>query len=797
MLLGSWGPTLLAIQFILAGFVLFPALIGFYSWERLRVDATWLLMLGWSAAVSLYMITGAEIQRVTTSPERRIVLSEIHFTAGGAGALLMLLVMFGVLRQSAWISFTVAAVLTAASCYLFAATDLFWDGQFTETGDQAGSTSLRSAFYLTSIAAIMICFLSAWSRSPRSVFSKRTVFAAIAASAAIGVLGKLLPYPVGFYIATYIFVPPLVIVQLLYFGRFRRQYLRVRDVAERERKLSEFGARAMAENATSPIPAAVTLLAEGLQAQACCYVPFDDGGVERGDRTIPAPMPGLAAGSALLASKVEVAGRVVGELRAQVLADDSEDAGFVSSVAVVLSAAMGRADIEAQLRRQSLHDDLTGLPNWALLTDRIDQMLESREHDQVSVLYCDISDLHGTNHELGHHAGDAVLVEFARRVSKLFPAPATVARVAGDEFAVLCAVDNESQAAEFGESLLALAVEPVVVAGGRISFGVRIGVACGRPAQAGPTTRDDLIRDAQFGVMRAKETGSRVTAYSDDLRTRFLDHRALVRDLRIAIEQEQIYPEYQPIVNMHDGSIHAVEALARWNHPERGHIGPAEFVPAAEAAGLMVSFGELMMSSAIRQLAQWDLQDPRLRSLRMALNVAPIQLLSRDFPQRVRALLKANDIDPGRVTIEITEETIESEPAEIVKRLAQLRGYGLSISLDDFGTGYSTMRRLMELPVTELKIDQSFVSDLDGNGGKIVRALLGLASGFDLLVVAEGIETQDQWKRLHRGGCQFGQGFLFDRSLSAEELPARFFQSRRKEGNGPVPLPRSQQAWQS
>jgi diguanylate cyclase (GGDEF)-like protein len=443
-----------------------------------------------------------------------------------------------------------------------------------------------------------------------------------------------------------------------------------------------------------------------------------------------------------------------------------------------------RRRAEEQLAYQALHDALTGLPNRTLLLDRIAHASERaiRNATSIAVLFLDIDRFKDVNDSLGHDAGDQLLVAFAGRVVEIARASdtiantgATVARLAGDEFVVLCEdLDSERDAVRLAERIAAEVAAPFEVDGNELKVSASIGIAVsGRPSPAA-----QLIRDADLAMYRAKEAGrDRYELFDAPMRTRVLERIELERDLRKALERDELQLHYQPLVSLCDGSIVGTEALLRWNHPGRGTVAPLEFVAIAEESGLIVPIGEWVLRTACRQLAEW-LQVAACRDgFSMAVNLSPRQL-TPGLPGIVADAVAVTGIDPASLCIEITESLLIEEAESPAALLCALKSAGLNLVLDDFGTGYSSLSYLHRFNLDSLKLDRSFIAELgrESSGSKLVAASIDMARALGLTVVAEGVETEQQLNILRELSCPLAQGYLFGRPAPAHELTARLRQ---------------------
>ena len=452
-----------------------------------------------------------------------------------------------------------------------------------------------------------------------------------------------------------------------------------------------------------------------------------------------------------------------------------------ASVALENGRLIDRLHDEARLREhEALHDALTGLPNRVLLGDRMrDAFAGAADHDRpVAIGLLDLDGFKEVNDTLGHQAGDAVLVEVARRLAYAAESASLVARLGGDEFVVLVDADTDRLSLE----LLARRIRdelarPIAVDGIKVNVSASIGFALA-PNDANDAST--LLQRADVAMYSAKVgTGNGVAFYdavSDENSPRRL---ALANELRDAIDHGELSIVYQPKVSLADGRVVGFEALARWRHPELGQILPEEFIPIAERTGSINELTVFVLRRAAEQVVEWS---GRGLHWSVAVNVAMRNLLDDDFAVIVHGLLEATGCEPGLITLEISENNVMTDTVrtiEVMRRLAEL---GVRLTVDDFGTAYSSLPYLQQLPVVELKIDQRFIRDMihDPGADAIVRSVLDLASNLELSVVAEGVEDQVTWDRLRRLGCDQAQGYHLSRPMPADDI-GPWFATQRSE----------------
>ena len=449
------------------------------------------------------------------------------------------------------------------------------------------------------------------------------------------------------------------------------------------------------------------------------------------------------------------------------------DVNFAQAVANVLAGAIERRRTEDAVRHRALHDDLTGLPNRALFLDRLEHALAQMERrgTTVAVIFIDIDQFKVVNDSLGHQAGDHLLQSLVPRLSNALRPGDTLARFAGDEFVVLCeGLDDERGAVTVGERLLECFADPYSLGEREQFVSASLGIAVPRRQSQ---TAEDLIRDADTAMYRAKERGrARLALFDEHMRVRTLVRMRIDHDLRRAVLGEDLYVHYQPIVDLEAGEVAGFEALMRWRHPSRGDLSPAEFIPIAEDSGMIGSLGRWVLEQAAEQAVRWGgLSGPHARPLGVSVNLSARQFGHGRLPEEVGEVLAETGLDPRRLLLEITESLLIGETDAAVDELHALKDLGVKLVLDDFGTGYSSLSYLERFPLDGLKIDRSFVAALSGGGSApIVDAIVSMAHSLDLQVTAEGVETGDQIDPLRRVGCEYAQGWYFGRPGPADGL---------------------------
>ena len=461
-----------------------------------------------------------------------------------------------------------------------------------------------------------------------------------------------------------------------------------------------------------------------------------------------------------------------------------------------------RKQVEQRLAHQALHDPLTGLPNRLLLLDRLEQAMARarRSGGWTGVLFFDLDRFKVVNDGLGHGSGDELLMAVASRLVSSARPMDTVARFGGDEFVVLCEdMPDEATAAVVADRIGAAVRHPVRLGDRDVTVTVSIGIATDRAGAADP---EGLLRDADAAMYEAKLRGrGRHEVFDTTMRTRVVERLETEAALRRALEHQEFRLVYQPEVSLRDGAAVGVEALLRWEHPERGLLSPASFMPLAEETGLIVPIGAWVLDEACRQLQEWRQAHTGLCDLIVWVNLSARQLAERDLTDVVARALANSGLEPANLGLEITESAVMEDLDATGHALIRLKTLGVGLALDDFGTGFSSMNYLKQFPVNLLKVDRSFVAGLGSNTGDsaIVAAVIGLAQSLGLATVAEGVETFEQLSALHTLGCSFAQGYFFgrprppadvERSLTAiAEVAAAPFGKLDNGGVGRSPRP--------
>jgi diguanylate cyclase (GGDEF)-like protein/PAS domain S-box-containing protein len=425
-----------------------------------------------------------------------------------------------------------------------------------------------------------------------------------------------------------------------------------------------------------------------------------------------------------------------------------------------------RTGLQREIERRTFHDALTGLPNRALFLDRLDGALQgtARSTDGVALLYLDLDDFKAINDNLGHAVGDEVLVELGRRLVASVRTGDTVARLGGDEFVLLLDGADVGVATRVAEQLLESLQVPLELEHGNRVARVSIGIAVAEEDEQ----PGDVLRRADIAMYAAKRQGTHCyRVFSDGMHASLTARMELEGELAGAITEGQLVVHYQPLVDLHSGRVDGVEALVRWDHPERGVLPPSEFIALAEEAGLISALGEWVLRQAAADVRR--LQLTMAQDLYLSVNVAPAQL-DTDIVATVRAALADTGLAPQHLLLELTESAIVTQNA--VEKLTVLREMGVRIAIDDFGTGYSSLSYLKDLPVDHLKIDRSFVRDIasSADASALTLSIIHLAELFGLRIVGEGVETTEQADALRALGAHVGQGYLYSRPTDLESL---------------------------
>jgi len=425
---------------------------------------------------------------------------------------------------------------------------------------------------------------------------------------------------------------------------------------------------------------------------------------------------------------------------------------------------------QEQLRHNATHDPLTGLPNRILLIERLRELIAeaSNQGRPAAVLLLDLDRFKEINEALGHAVGDALLREVALRLAGPLAEEEMLSRLGGDEFAVLLPHADDARAKRVGWSLIESLRQPFELDGFSLQVETSVGVTLYPQHGAEAET---LLQRADVAMCVAKGKRAGLVTYGPEQDFNQMRQLTIKGDLRQAIDGGELRLVYQPKVHHASQRVVGVEALVRWEHPDLGFIPPDEFIGVAEHCGLIEPLTQWVLETALAQASEWRAQDCPLR---VSVNLSARNLAERDLPQRIRELMTRYEMAPHHLNLEITESAIMDDPEGAIENMARLRELGVGISVDDFGTGYSSLAYLLKLPANELKIDKSFITDLDHDKGSmtIVRSTIDLAHALGMTVVAEGVETPDAWRRLVACGCDVGQGYYFSRPIAPESIPS-------------------------
>jgi diguanylate cyclase (GGDEF)-like protein len=512
-----------------------------------------------------------------------------------------------------------------------------------------------------------------------------------------------------------------------------------------------------------------TLLPQlGVLLVGIAFVIFASQAIARSYRVIDAHRNELSAFNTQLEHKVQARTREL-ERAAQKNLQINEDLRASQSELLLTVDALRRKDED--LRHLAFHDALTGLPNRALLLDRIEQSIEvaARQDERRGLMFIDLDRFKAINDTIGHDAGDALLKELAQRLKSSLRRSDTVARIGGDEFVVLLHhAPSSEHYATVAQKLIDVVCQPMDFGNTVLQVGASIGIACF--PQDGATSFD-LMKRADMAMYEVKTSGrGGFSFFQEALTSASVKRLQMEGELRLAIAHGELELHYQPKVSLDTNAIFGVEALVRWRHPERGLISPNDFIPLAEATGLIVPLGDWVLAEACRQSAAW--KRTLGRSVKIAVNISARQMQRGNLVERVSALIAQHGLQASDLQVELTESVIMANPDDCARVLTALRRLGVVVAIDDFGTGYSSLAYLSRLPLDVLKIDRSFVAHAgqDENDAEIVKMIIALAQTLKLELIAEGVETSAQAAFLRASGCHMVQGYLYARPQPAAEV---------------------------
>jgi diguanylate cyclase (GGDEF)-like protein len=440
-------------------------------------------------------------------------------------------------------------------------------------------------------------------------------------------------------------------------------------------------------------------------------------------------------------------------------------------------------------RHDALHDSLTGLPNRALFLDRLRQCIERKDREKRldAVLFMDLDSFKVINDSLGHKAGDELLIEVARRLESCLRSRDTAARLGGDEFTVLLEeIDDPGDAVRVAQRIANGLRAPFVLGEHEVFMTTSIGIAMNATAEALP---DDVMRDADVAMYEAKSEGkARFKVFNEDMYEKALRRLELENELRRAIEGGELRVHYQPKIFLENGSIVGMEALVRWEHPQRGLVPPNEFIPLAEETDLIHPLGKRVLEEACERAREWQILYPHVSDLVMSVNISAKQFQNPDLVGDLARILRASGLAPQHLQLEITESVVTEDMSLATRVMRKLKELGVQLAIDDFGKGYSSLTSLKQFPLDDLKIDRSFVEDVgkSAQDAAIAKLVIDLAHVVGMHAVGEGVETSEQLSQLQNMGCDVVQGYYFYRPLTpdgATELLARGSSVEARLGN--------------
>jgi diguanylate cyclase (GGDEF)-like protein/PAS domain S-box-containing protein len=449
-----------------------------------------------------------------------------------------------------------------------------------------------------------------------------------------------------------------------------------------------------------------------------------------------------------------------------------DEQGGADSIVVNILDITERKEAEEELRYASLHDALTGLPNRQLLNDRLEQAMFKRargEAESFGVLFMDLDRFKLVNDSLGHQAGDELLRQVSQRITECLRTEDTLARMGGDEFSLIIESGSLNEIRQVANRILVALKRPFELQGHEVKTAGSIGVV---EYNSGYSTPEEMLRDADIAMYRMKaKGGSGLQVFNQSLHGQTILQLQQENELRDAVQAGELKLWYQPITSLTTSDIVGFEALIRWQHPERGVVSPVEFLPLAEESGLIIDIGQFVLKEATRQLMEWQQRFPQAGYFSVSVNVAAQQFSQGDLAADIQGALNSSGLSPSSLRIEVTENVLVDDEVHTLSKFEEIKRLGVELSMDDFGTGYSSLSYLHRFPFDILKIDRSFITKMSDEKGKaMVKAIVMLAHGLGLGVIAEGIEEEWQAIVLGEMGCEKGQGYYFSKPMSTESV---------------------------
>jgi diguanylate cyclase (GGDEF)-like protein/PAS domain S-box-containing protein len=453
-------------------------------------------------------------------------------------------------------------------------------------------------------------------------------------------------------------------------------------------------------------------------------------------------------------------------------------AGQVIQIQTTSRDITERILVQERFKYEALHDALTGLPNRNLLMERLKlgiNRIHNFEGYHFAILFLDLDRFKVINDSLGHLVGDQLLIAVAHKFQSILRSTDLVTRIGGDEFVILLdEIKDIQEAIRATENIFEALACPLIIEEREIYISTSIGIVFGTKDYI---LANDLLRDADIAMYRAKKKGkARYEIFDREMHAIAINRLHLEHDLRRAIKKHQFLVYYQPIIDIFNNCLIGFEALVRWQHPTRGFISPAEFIPLAEETNLIITIDSWMLSTACQQLATWNKKFPSYQPLKMSINLSAQDLRQVNLMAEIDTILRETGLEGNTITLEITESMLIEDINKTIDLLTEIKSRNIQISIDDFGTGYSSLNYLHRFPIDNLKIDYSFVSQMQekNRNYQVVSSIIDLGHHLDLVIVAEGIETAQQMQWLRAMGCEFGQGYLFSKPLSPQEIEIKF-----------------------